>query len=179
MSHQWPSWATQQIEVIEPNPHWQQWATELVSDLQDLLAPWLVGEVEHIGSTAVAGLPAKPVIDLMAPVASLVESETAETGLRGSGWHLVPPELDQRPWRRMYVLPDGDRRLAHLHLLEPDHQRWRDALVFRDRLRAHPDLAAEYARIKRMAAQAHPQDREAYSRAKSTFIEDVVARGEE
>lgn len=174
MSEGWPAWATQKIEISEPDPVWEQRAAELADDLEQRLAPWLEGRVEHVGSTAVPGLPAKPVIDLMAPVNSLAESEGADGVLAEAGWHLVPPELDQRPWRRMHVLSDGSRRLAHLHLVEPAHPRWREVLVFRDQLRQRPELAAEYARVKRLAAQEHEDDREAYTESKSTFVRGVI-----
>lgn len=171
---EWPAWATQSVEIDEWTPAWEELASELIADLEDRLVPWITSAVEHVGSTAVPGLPAKPVVDLMAPVQSLVAAESAEGALADAGWHLVPPELDRRPWRRMYVLPEGDRRLAHLHLVEPDHQRWRDTLAFRDRLRQRPDIAQEYARLKQEAAKAHREDREAYTAAKTEFVQSVV-----
>lgn len=174
MSDAWPAWATQGVEISEPDPAWEWQAAELRADLERRLVHWIDGHVEHVGSTAVPGLAAKPVIDLLAPVNSLVDSERADDVLAEAGWHLVPPELDQRPWRRMYVLTEGDRRLAHLHLVEPTHPQWRDVLLFRDQLRLHPELAADYERIKRLAAQAHPNDREAYTAAKSAFVHQVI-----
>lgn len=179
MSDTWPAWATQRVEVNEWDPTWEERASELISDLDRRLAPWLEGGVEHVGSTAVPGLPAKAVIDLMAPVASLAEARRADGVLAEAGWHLVPLELDQRPWRRMYVLPEADRRVAHLHLVEPEHRRWRDTIVFRDQLRQHPDIAQQYAQAKRAAAQAHRDDREAYTEAKSTFVQRVVQAQDE
>jgi GrpB-like predicted nucleotidyltransferase (UPF0157 family) len=174
VSDAWPTWATQVVAISEPDPAWGRQAAELCAGLERRLARSLDGLVEHVGSTAVPGLAAKPVIDLMAPVHSLVDSERADEVLAEAGWHLVPPELDQRPWRRMYVLPEGDRRLAHLHLVEPTHRQWRDVLLFRDQLRLQPELAAEYERIKRLAAQAHADDREAYTAAKSAFVHEVI-----
>lgn len=176
MTEDWPTWATEKVEILDWDPSWAQRASELISDLDDSLARWLVGPIEHIGSTAVPGLAAKPVIDLMAPVGSLAGAAEADEVLMEAGWELVPPELDQRPWRRMYVMPDGDRRLAHLHLIEPEHPRWREVLLFRDRLRQDPQLVQRYQHIKRLAARAHPDDREAYTKAKSDFVEHVVGR---
>lgn len=146
MSEAWPTWARQSVEISETDPGWERHAAELLADLERRLAYWLAGHVEHVGSTAMPGLAAKAIIDLMAPVSSLIDSGRADDVLAEAGWHLVPPELDQRPWRRMHVLPDGERRLAHLHLVEPTHPRWRDVLLFRDRLRLHPELVAEYTR---------------------------------
>ncbi len=80
----------------------------------------LDGPAEHIGSTSVPGLPAKPIVDLMAPIASLSSGHAeADSVLADAGWQLVPPELDNRPWRRFYALPHGTKRAAHLHLVEP------------------------------------------------------------
>ncbi|HEX9766299.1 MAG TPA: GrpB family protein [Nitriliruptorales bacterium] len=176
MADRWPAWATQKVEIVDWDPSWSQRASDLISDLDHRLARWLAGSVEHVGSTAVPGLAAKPVVDLLAPVVSLVDAPGADDVLSEAGWQLVPPELDRRPWRRSYVLADDDRRLAHLHLVEREHARWRETLLFRDRLRRHPELAQEYARVKRFAARAHADDREAYTEAKSAFVQDVVAR---
>lgn len=170
----WPAWATAPIEVVDPDPDWAEQGARLAQAMGDLLASWLVGPVEHVGSTAVPGLPAKPIIDLLAPVRSLDDARAASRGLRVAGWSLVPPDLDGRPWRRLYVLPDGDRRLAHLHLVASDHPRVARTVLFRDRLRADPDLAEAYGRLKRDAAAAHRDDREAYTRAKTAFIDEVV-----
>ncbi len=174
MSEQWPTWATQAVEIRAWNPTWQQEAIDLIGDLGARLEPWLGGCIEHVGSTAVPNLAAKPIIDLMAPVASLSESGNADRALAEAGWHLVPPELDGRPWRRMYVLPDGDRRTAHLHLVESGHPRWHEALRFRNQLRQHPELAEKYARLKRIAAEVHRRDRDAYTEAKSAFVREVI-----
>jgi GrpB-like predicted nucleotidyltransferase (UPF0157 family) len=170
MREQWPSWATETVEVVPPDPSWPAIARGVIADLHDPLRPWLDGSIEHVGSTAVPGLPAKPVVDLMAPVASLSSSQQADAPLAEAGWQLVPPRLDNRPWRRLYVLPDNARRVAHLHLVERSSPRWREALAFRDALRSRPELAAAYAEVKRAAAMAHGEDREAYTAAKSDFV---------
>lgn len=174
MDESWPAWATEPVSIEDPDPAWAEVAVTLVSELQPRLVSWLDGRIEHIGSTAVPGLAAKPIVDVMAPVTALAATHDADSVLAATGWELVPPELDARPWRRFYVLPDGKRRLAHLHLLERAHPRWRDALVFRDVLRERPDLVRSYAELKRAAAASHGDDREAYTAAKSAFVERVV-----
>jgi GrpB-like predicted nucleotidyltransferase (UPF0157 family) len=170
----WPAWAVEPVQLSEWDPAWLVRGAVLAADLEEQLAGWLEGSIEHVGSTAVPGLTAKPVVDLLAPVASLAVGVPVDEVLAAGGWHLVPPELDQRSWRRMYVLADADRRVAHLHLVETSHPRRREMVGFRDRLRRDPALAAAYARVKRSAAAAHHDDREAYTQAKGTFIDDVV-----
>jgi GrpB-like predicted nucleotidyltransferase (UPF0157 family) len=155
---------------------WRQAAQDLIEDLQVSLLAWLDEcPVEHIGSTSVPGLPAKPVVDIMAPVGSLSSSHEADPVLAEAGWQLVPPSLDRRPWRRFYVLPEGGRRLAHLHLVERTSPQWWEAIAFRDALRGQPGLAAAYARLKRAAAKAHPDDREGYTAEKARFIQKVLS----
>lgn len=178
MSDEWPAWATERVEIVEWSPAWEQLADELTTDLAERLDHVLTCSVEHVGSTAVRGLPAKPVVDLMASVHSLAAAEDAAGLLGGAGWQLVPPRLDGRPWRRMYVLPEGGRRAAHLHLVEEGHDRWRHALVFRDRLRQSAELQRSYARLKRAAAELQPDDREAYTAAKTAFVQQVVGRSD-
>lgn len=170
----WPVWATQPVEIEEWSPSWSRVAEELIDDLTGRLEPWVAGPVEHVGSTAVRGLAAKPVVDLLAPVRSLSETEAADDVLAAVGWHLVPPELDQRPWRRMFVLPEEDRRIAHLQLVECGHQRVRHILYFRNQLRERPEVASAYSTLKSTAAERHRHDREAYTSAKTGFVRSVV-----
>lgn len=173
----WPGWATEGVEQVASDPAWPGRAVTLACELEGLLSPWLVAGVEHVGSTAVPGLPAKPVLDLMAAVPD--PDDVVRGGvrrLRAAGWVLVSPELDGRPWRRFFVQPDADgvRRVAHLHLMRPDEPRWAQQLTFRDRLRADPDLARRYAELKAALAREHPDNRERYTAAKTEFIELVL-----
>jgi GrpB-like predicted nucleotidyltransferase (UPF0157 family) len=176
VTRDWPAWATEKVAISQWDATWPRRAAELISEVERLLDPWLADRVEHVGSTAVPGLAAKPVLDLMAPFRPLAGSEQADAVLAEAGWHLVPPELDQRPWRRLHVLAEADRRVAHLQLVAVDHPRWRETLGFRDELRQRPDLAAEYERVKRLAARHHEDDREAYTDAKTAFVRGVVRR---
>ena len=169
----WPRWAREEVQQVPPDPAWPGRGRRLARKLDALLAPWLLADVEHIGSTAVPGLAAKPVLDLMAAVAdpAAVVRDGCER-LCGAGWVLVPPELDRRPWRRFFVAPDaeGRRRVAHLHVLRPDEPRWTQQLTFRDLLRANADLRRSYAELKVGLAARHPRDRERYTEAKAEFI---------
>lgn len=143
--------------------------------LLDLLGPWLVDDVHHVGSTAVPGLPAKPIIDLMAGVRALDAAPDIALVLSPHAWHYVPPELDGRPWRRFLVKVAADRRVAHLHLLDPATPRWAEQLRFRDRLRQRPELAVEYAALKRRLAWELVGDRERYAEGKAAFVQRVLA----
>ena len=170
----WPAWATEAVEVQAAQAAWQQRGRAEAARLDVALAPWLVAPVEHVGSTAVPGLAAKPVLDLQAAVADLGCAGEVAAALAPAGWHYVPPDLDGRPGRRFLVLVAGGHRAAHLHLLPPGSPAWRDQLAFRDALRGDPALAARYAALKAELAAAHADDREAYTSGKADFVAAVL-----
>ncbi len=169
-------WATARVEVRPADPRWQPLGEELQQELDGALAPWLAGPAEHVGSTAVPGLPAKPVLDLQAAVVDLGCAPAVAEALAGSGWHLVPPELDARPWRRFLVQALRDVRVAHLHLLTVGSERLTEQLAFRDALRADAGLRQRYAELKAALAAEHANDREAYTEAKTDFIRAALGR---
>lgn len=174
-----PAWAAEAVHISAPDPAWAERAEDFAAQLAGLLGGWLSGPVVHIGSTAVPDLPAKPVIDLQAiatdPAGAIAARRDA---MAAASWFFVPRELDRRAWRWFVVRadPSGRHRLAHLHLMRSGDPRWRDQLAFRDTLRADPDLAREYARLKTEAATRHPHDREAYTEAKHAFVRRVLDR---
>jgi len=132
----WPSWATERVEVHPPDDAWRRSGEQECQRLDATLGGLLVAPVEHVGSTAVLGLSAKPILDLQAAVADLDCASGIAAVLAPVGWHYVPPELDARPWRRFLVKVEEGHRIAHLHLMSLSHPRWRQQLAFRDALRA-------------------------------------------
>ncbi len=168
-----PTWAYAPIVVVEADPTWADRGRALAADLDQLLDRWRTTAVQHVGSTSVPQLVAKPVIDVMVPVHDLSDDGFIAV-LEVAGWAYVPPELDGRPEERFFVLPDGARRLAHLHLMDPGSA-WPDLITFRDVLRADPVRRTAYAELKQHLAIRHRADREAYTRAKASFVADVLA----
>jgi GrpB-like predicted nucleotidyltransferase (UPF0157 family) len=175
-----PPWAYERAELCPYDPDWSGRAEIERQRLLELLRPWLVDGVEHVGSTAVPGLAAKPIIDLMASVGDppIVVLEASER-LAGDGWHYVPPELDCRAWRRFFVKPDssGQKRAAHLHVIASGHPRWTNQMIFRDALRRDDRLARRYEELKRQLSDRYGDDRETYTRAKGDFIRKVLRQG--
>ena len=139
--------------------------------LESILAPWLAGRIEHIGSTAVPGLCAKPVIDIMAPVHSLDASRPAIDAAVAAGYVYAAYKAESMHW---FCKPSPGHRTHHLHLLPLDSALWQQRLAFRDALRRSPALAGEYAALKRQLAARFRFDREAYTEAKGPFIERVL-----
>jgi GrpB-like predicted nucleotidyltransferase (UPF0157 family) len=130
--------------------------------LEEALAPWLDGGIHHIGSTAVPGLPAKPIIDMLAGVRDLAESRAAEEPLAALGYSY----REHRPEGHLFV-KDG----YGVHLTEPGSDLWRERLAFRDALRAEPELAREYADWKRVHAGEH-----SYTGDKRPLVTKALAR---
>ena len=180
MSDSVPAWAYEKAEVLPHDPRLADRALAERGRLARLLAPWLAGGVEHVGSTAVPGLAAKPVTDLMASVGDpdVVVVQAGER-LAADGWCYVPPDLDRGGlWRRFFVKPDasGRRRAAHLHVIRAGHPRWAEQIAFRDALRRDDRLARSYEDLKRQLAAQHADDREAYTDAKAEFVADALRR---
>lgn len=139
--------------------------------LARLLRRWLRGSIEHVGSTAVPGLCAKPVIDVMVGVASLAESAPAKDVLAQARYKYAPYKTDVMHW---FCKPSYELRTHHLHLIPFNSELWCQRLAFRDALRADHVLREEYADLKQNLARTFEFDREAYTEAKTPFITRVL-----
>jgi GrpB-like predicted nucleotidyltransferase (UPF0157 family) len=159
------------IEIEEHDPAWPRMFASERELLEGVLAPWLVATIEHIGSTAVPGLAAKPVIDIMAPVAGLEASRGAIDALRTLDYRYAPYRPDVMHW---FCKPGPSLRTHHLHLVPHRSELWGARIAFRDCLRSNPCIAAQYATLKRDLARAHREDREAYTEAKGPFIAEAL-----
>lgn len=160
------------IHVVPYDPSWVAQFEREKDVLETLLAPWRRGPIEHVGSTAIPGLCAKPVIDMMVGVTSLRESEPAKAALREAGYHYAEYKTDVMHW---FCKPSFAMRTHHLHLIPYGAPLWHDRLKFRDMLRTDSTLAADYAALKLDLASKFEFDREAYTEAKSPFIARILS----
>ena len=159
--------------VIEPyDPSWPSKFVEEREAINQAMGQLVEGSIEHIGSTAVQGLAAKPVIDIMAGVRTLADSRAAFDPLANLGYLYAPYKPELMHW---FCKPSEAHRTHHLHLVEYLSPRWLAVIGFRDYLRSHPDAAKEYESLKRELAQRFRFDREAYTEAKSTFVGRIVS----
>ena len=147
--------------------------------IERAIGPW-AEEIEHVGSTAVPGLAAKPIIDIMVGVKSLENSPILVERLVSIGYEYVPEFVQVLPFRRYFRKMREGRRTHQVHLVERSNTEWWDRhLLFRDYLRVHPEVAEEYARLKYELSNRFGEDREAYTDAKTEFISEVVRRAQE
>lgn len=159
------------IELVPPDPRWPALFAAERDAIATALAPWLVGAPEHIGSTAVPGLAAKPVIDIMAPVASLEAARPAIAAAAALQYLHAPYQAAVMHW---FCKPSPQHRTHHLHLVPLGSPLWQARLAFRDALRADPALRDAYAALKQSLAESHRHDRNAYTDAKGPFITQVL-----
>ncbi|WP_047248610.1 GrpB family protein [Chromobacterium subtsugae] len=167
---------TTHIDICAYNPAWPQRFQAERQRMQAALGPLAnASRIEHIGSTAVPGLAAKPVIDIMLGLPKLNDLEPYFPALAAAGFHRQPQRAAAMPDRHDFTQPVLPPRQAHLHAVALDSDFWRDKLAFRDALRADGHLAEHYADLKRRLARTHGGDRAAYTNAKSGFIASVLA----
>ena len=130
--------------------------------------------IEHVGSTAIEGLGGKPIVDIMVGLQSLHDAENRTDWLAEYGYAYMPEYEASIPDRRFFRKPATGSRQVHLHCVPEDSEFFRDHVVFRDYLRAHPEKAQEYFELKVKLADTLGHDRDAYTNAKTEFIEDIL-----
>lgn len=132
--------------------------------------------IEHIGSTAVPGLAAKPVLDLMVGASSLAGIESRIPALEALGWTYVSKHEAELPMRR-YLTRPGPPMRTHLHGVVRGGELWASHLAFRDLLRSNPQVRMHYQALKQRLAREHANDKAAYTAAKDPFIRRALAGG--
>ena len=168
------------VAVVPYDPQWPAMFAEERSHLLSCLPHDLVRRIEHFGSTAVPGLAAKPIVDMLVEVTSLDETKQwivpiLET--QGYDYFWRPSWGDDTPpFYAWFIKRDKDgNRTHHIHMVESHFEHW-DRLLFRDYLIEHPDLATEYGNLKMRLSGTHQNDRVAYTQAKSDFIKRMTEK---
>jgi GrpB-like predicted nucleotidyltransferase (UPF0157 family) len=161
------------IRIVDPDPAWPGLAAQELARIGDALGDVAV-RLEHVGSTAVPGLAAKPVLDLQVSVASVADGESYVGPLEGLGYLFAPDPAS--PDHHFFGRPPQRPRTHHVHVCEAGSAHELRHIAVRDFLRAHPDEVARYAALKRTVAARHPQDRLAYIAGKEAYVTALEAR---
>jgi len=166
-----PRW----IEIVAYDPSWPGWFAELGRELRGALGDVAL-RIDHIGSTSVPGLAAKPIIDVQVSVASFEPLDAFRRPLQRLGYvyRADNPERTKR-----YFREPPSRRRTHLHVRRAGSFSEQWALLFRDHLRTHRDVAVEYEALKRRLAIQFRDDRHAYTNAKVPFLWQVIRQADE
>jgi GrpB-like predicted nucleotidyltransferase (UPF0157 family) len=163
------------IKIVDYDPKWPAIFTEEKNQILSVLKE-KIDAIEHVGSTAVQGLGAKPIIDIMVAVRRLSVAEECIKPLRSIGYEYIPEYEEELPERRYFRKGSEEipNKHFHLHMVERDSDFWKKHLLFRDYLRHHLDTAEQYFKLKKELAQKYSSDHAAYTEAKTPFIESVI-----
>ena len=162
---------SERVSLIAYDPEWPRRFDAERALLESVLGRWLDGGIHHIGSTAIPGIAAKPIIDMLAGVRELEDARGAVDSLREHAYLVAPHRAHEA---HHFVKPSLAFPAYSVHLTQPGSDLWRERLAFRDALRSAPALAAEYEALKLRLAQEHGGDRVAYTRGKRAFVARVL-----
>ena len=170
-----PQGRTRAYEVEDYDANWPSWFEEEAAILREALGS-IAEQIDHVGSTSVPGLAAKPVIDIQVSVASLNPRGPTVSPLVAIGYqHSIDPIEPQHEFLSRVYEGDEPRRV-HVHVCEVGSDWERRHLAFRDELRKDPEAAAEYGALKRQLAEEHPHDLFSYVDGKTDFIRSIEQR---
>jgi GrpB-like predicted nucleotidyltransferase (UPF0157 family) len=162
------------IQIVAHDP---RWAAEFERERAALAAAAgdLAVAIEHVGSTSVPGLAAKPKLDIALGLRDMRDAAALAAPLRAIGYENAPVDENVPDWI-VYTKRENGRGSVNLHLVEHAGRRWTDYLAFRDYLRAHPEAARDYEALKRELAAEFGRDRIGYPEAKDDFVREIIER---
>ncbi len=165
--------------AVEPyNPCWPMMFEQERLHLLSCLPHDLIQRIEHFGSTAIPGLSAKPIVDILIEVTSLDETKKRIVPIlesQGYDYFWRPSWGDDTPpFYAWFIKRDKNgNRTHHIHMVEADFNHW-ERLLFRDYLIEHPNVAREYSELKEKLSEAHRNNRVVYTEAKTNFIKTIT-----
>lgn len=165
-------WELFPIFLTEHCDCWADWYVEEEALLRTLVGSGM--EIRHIGSTAIKGIWAKPILDILIEAPDMAALGRASKALNAVGYIRMSDSGSRVDFNKGYTPEGFARRVFHLHLrLLGDH----DELYFRDYLNAYPEAAREYERLKLRLWKEYEHDRDEYTRQKSGLVKEYTARG--
>ena len=158
--------------VVRLTPYKQEWVRLFQEEKSRLFAALVedILDIQHVGSTSIPGMIAKPIIDIAIAVKNFEEASVCikpieQLGYEYKGEFGIP--------RRHYFVK-GNPRTHHIHMNDISSSDWKDQITFRNYLIRHPEIAKEYAELKLKSAQRYPTDRQAYTDSKTSFVNHVL-----
>jgi GrpB-like predicted nucleotidyltransferase (UPF0157 family) len=161
------------VRIVDHDPAWVGLADAELRRIEEALGEVAV-RLEHVGSTAVPGLPAKPIVDLQVSVDAIEPRERYVEPLERLGYLFVP--APESPDYHLFARPPERPRAFHVHVCEAGSHHEHRHLAVRDFLRTHADEAERYAALKRLLVASHPQDRLAYIEGKDEYVSALERR---
>src|SRR5919199_3703709 len=159
------------VYIVEYDPRWREMYERERGPLPEALYPFAV-DIQHIGSTSVLGLAAKPIVDIGVGIKEYPLPESTIEAVVALGYEY----FGERGIPRRHYFNKGRPRTHHLHILEVEGEEWIRHILFRDYLRAHREEALRYEALKRDLARVYRHDREAYTEGKTEFVLATLAK---
>jgi GrpB-like predicted nucleotidyltransferase (UPF0157 family)/RimJ/RimL family protein N-acetyltransferase len=164
------------VDIVAYNSEWPTKARIEIKKLREVLPSSKIIDIQHVGSTAILGMAAKPIVDIQIAAHSLDEMKIiAIPALQKLGYEYWYENPDSE---RMFFVkgmpPFGDKRTHHVHIVEPTSKHWSGKINFRDYLISHPEIANEYQQLKIKLAEQYTYDREEYTNAKGEFVNKIL-----
>ena len=163
------------VELVEHTDEWKDLFKQEKALLENLIGEHVIS-IEHIGSTAIGGIAAKPLLDLMIGVRSLNDVENFDRRkLKEAGiYHLGRVEIEGKlVYAKFSDLKELTKTHVY-HVVEHESDWWHRHTAFRDYLMEHPEIAKDYETLKKALVQLHPENEAAYAEGKKQFIDDVL-----
>lgn len=165
-------WQLFPIVLVPHNPQWSNWAREEIAFLSTLLSGYNP-TINHIGSTAVPDICAKPIIDIIVEVSADIDWLSIKPIMECSGYICMSESEGRVSFNKGYT-PDGyAEKVFHIHFHKTGDN---DEIFFRDYLIAHPEVAKEYERLKLSLLPKYKNNRDGYTEAKSEFVLQIIKR---
>ena len=167
-------WQLFPIFLTAHRPEWRAWFQEEQRLLKAVLPPEAIVGISHIGSTAVAGIHAKPIVDMLVETAQDADWVALDAALCGKGGYIcMSRDAERMSFNKGYTEDGFAERVFHLHLRRAGDN---DEMYFRDYLNAHPGVAREYERMKLILWRQFEHDRDGYTAQKTEFVREYTRR---
>ncbi|MFF2597375.1 GrpB family protein [Priestia megaterium] len=161
--------------LVKLEPYNDKWS-KLFDEERELLSSQLkelITAIEHVGSTSIEGLFAKPIIDIAIGVSSLDRVIKIREKVKGIGYFEVPVNIDGK---HVFAKSKENKITHFLHIITYDQNLWRDQIYFRDYLRSFPDSKLEYVKLKEELAKKYPNDVISYTNEKKKFVDSILKK---
>ncbi|MCI9607515.1 MAG: GrpB family protein [Muribaculaceae bacterium] len=164
-------WELFPISLSPHNPEWEEWADNEIRSLSTLLAHY-APTINHIGSTAVSGIMAKPIVDILVEISGDSNWVEMKNILEKSGYICMSESVKRMSFNKGYTPAGYDDKVFHIHIHATGDN---DEICLRDFLRQNPSIAKEYETLKLGLLPKYRNNRDGYTEAKSDFINKVIA----
>lgn len=161
----------QAVHLVTYDPAWPQEFEKEKKLIDSAIGKWITGKINHVGSTSIPGISAKPTIDILVGVNNLEETKPCIAVLSKIHYLYYPYRPDYMHW---FTKPSPEHRTHHLYLIPISHPQYQAKLAFRDYLRTHQKEKKAYEQLKIELAEKFKTDREGYTLAKTQFVKNIV-----